>query len=441
MKKRMMLCCLTMLAALLLNGCAMRTIDELYTLPRRSKEYSSLQSAVNIAMAGMEYSAPLSGDNQQAVQMADLNGDGTDEYLVFAKGTSDKPMQIMIFSELENDEVQITEVIASNGFAFDQVEYVEIDGKPGYEVVVGKQVSDQLMRNVSVYSFASGRSEQLLTAGYSKLHTCDLGSSDQKELLLIQRGESDQANAIAILYRYRSKSMVRSVEVELSKPAANVKRISAGKLQCGTPAVYVSCATEDNAIRTDILALKNDKFSKVTLSQEGQTEVQPLRNYYVYAEDVDGDGVMELPSLVSVQPVSDTWMLEEQYQILWYSLDLEGNRTEKRNTFHNYSNGWYLELDDQWASQITMYQVGNTYAFYLWDAEFEEATPLFTIFALSGSDRETQASADGRFTLCRSEGVIYAARMDTDLSSYGLTEERLISSFHLIHQDWNMGQT
>jgi hypothetical protein len=116
------------------------------------------------------------------------------------------------------------------------------------------------MGSVSVYSFSSGRAERLVNAGYSKLLTMDLGGSDQKELLLIQRGESDQAFAQAVLYRYRNKAMVRSTEVELSHPAANVKRITAGKLQCGTPAVYVSSADEGTAICTDMM-IRTDSMS------------------------------------------------------------------------------------------------------------------------------------------------------------------------------------
>lgn len=66
MKKRILMLCLTILAALLLNGCA-RTINELYIPPKRSEAYSKLQSAIDIAMAGLEYAAPLTGENQQAV--------------------------------------------------------------------------------------------------------------------------------------------------------------------------------------------------------------------------------------------------------------------------------------------------------------------------------------------------------------------------------------
>lgn len=442
MKRKWILISMLILTALLFSGCTMRTIDEMYSLPKRSEAYANLQSAVDIAMAGLEYSAPLSGENQQAVQMADLDGDGVEEYLVFAKGSFDSPnpMQILIFAQ-ENDGVQIIEVIGSNGTAFDQVEYAEIDGKPGYELVVGRRVSNQLMGSAAVYSFANGRAERLMNAGYSKLITCDLGSSDQKEVLLIQRGESDTDNAVALLYRYRSKSMVRSVEVPLSRPALDVKRITAGKLQCGTPAVFVSSATDDNAIRTDILALKDDGFIKLEYSNVQQAGVQTLRNYYVYAEDVDEDGVIEIPSLISANPVSASWQMEEQYQVRWYSVDLDGNRTEKRSTFHNYSDGWYLELDDRWADYVTVYQVGNTYAFYMWNETYNEAVSVFTLYALSGSDRLTQSTEDGRFALHHGDGIIYAVRFESDVAQFGITEEYMKNSFHLIHKDWNTGET
>ena len=435
MKRRILLLCTAMLAVLLLSGCA-RTIDELYSPPRRSEEYSRLQSAIDIAMAGLDYSAPLTGENQQAVQMADLNGDGVEEYLVFAKGNSDKPMQILIFSQKDDGNVEIQEVITSNGNAFDLVQYEDIDGKPGLELVVGRQVSEQLMGSVSVYSFSSGRAERLMNAGYSQLMTLDLGGSEQKELLLVQRGESDQANAIAVLYRYRSKSMTRSVEVELAKPANSVKRVTAGKLQCGTPAVYVSFATEESAIRTDILALVDDRLAKIRVMDPLEEYVRTLGNYYVYADDVDEDGILEIPSLIPVQSPAVTWNEEERYLIRWYSVDSTGHQTDKLYSFHNFSDGWYLQLDSQWTDRLTVSQVGSNYAFYMWDESFTEAVPVFTIYALSGSDRQTQATEDGRFVLSTSADVIYAARLEGDPKLFGINEEYLTSHFHLIHQDW-----
>ena len=95
------------LAALSLSGCAMRTVEDLYALPKRSEEYDKLQSAIDIAMAGLDYAAPLSGTNRQTLQTADLDGDGREEYLVFAKGKSDRPLQLLIFQQDEQGGYQI----------------------------------------------------------------------------------------------------------------------------------------------------------------------------------------------------------------------------------------------------------------------------------------------------------------------------------------------
>ena len=43
---------------LLLSGCAMRTVEEMYALPRRSQEYAQLQTAIDSAMYGLTFSAP-----------------------------------------------------------------------------------------------------------------------------------------------------------------------------------------------------------------------------------------------------------------------------------------------------------------------------------------------------------------------------------------------
>ena len=99
MKKRILLLC-ALLFTLLLTGCAMRTVEEMYALPKRSEEYKELQAAIDTAMYGMTFSSPQSGENQQTVQMADLNGDGLDEYLVFAKGATEKPLQVLIFQQM-----------------------------------------------------------------------------------------------------------------------------------------------------------------------------------------------------------------------------------------------------------------------------------------------------------------------------------------------------
>ena len=85
--KRILILLLAVLTALSVAGCGMRTVDEMYCLPKRTEEDSQLQQAIDNAMSELDYSAPVSGEHQQSVQMADLDGDRKQEYLVFTKGT------------------------------------------------------------------------------------------------------------------------------------------------------------------------------------------------------------------------------------------------------------------------------------------------------------------------------------------------------------------
>ena len=75
--KKSILILLTAAISVLLSGCIMKSVSELYALPEQSAEYRSLQSALSQTVSGStEYSSPINGANQQPIQMADLDGDG-----------------------------------------------------------------------------------------------------------------------------------------------------------------------------------------------------------------------------------------------------------------------------------------------------------------------------------------------------------------------------
>ena len=440
MKNRITLTVLLLLLASIFTGCSMRTVDEMYRLPQRSRCDDNLQSTIDEAMNGLHYAAPIAGENQQTVQLADLNGDGEVEYIVFARDTANKAIRILIFSQLQ-DDFRLAAVIESHGSAFEQVEYVDMDGKPGMEMVVGRQVSDQILRSLSVYNFSDGTPEQMMTASYLKYLTCDLNEDGKTELLLIQPGESDADRGVVTLYSHDKGGMERSKEVLLSASASSVRRIMTSRLESGENAVFVASSVDESAVITDVFTVRDNNLANISFSRESGNSVQTLRNYYVYADDIDGDGVLELPSLITMRPIRSSTSAGQQYLIRWYSMDINGQKHTKRHTFHNYVGGWYLELEDGWAERVSVIQASGSYWFYVWDVNFENAELAFSIHVLSGPDREEAAEMDNRFVLHRSEGVIYAARLESAAADYLITNEDLTPCFHLIHQAWKTGET
>lgn len=441
MKKRILCLLMLVCAALLFGGCAMRTVEQMYALPKRSEEYSHLQTAIDTAMYGMVYSAPRSGENQQTVQLADLDGDGVDEYIVFAKGATEKPLQVLIFSQQEDGTVRTMETIGLTGLYFEQVEYVDFDGKPGMEMILGFQVSDQILSSVAVYTFTSGDAELLLLNGYSKFLSCDLDKNGHSELMVFRPGEAETERGMVVLYSCEGSQIRRSVETELSEAPDSIRRITPGVLQSGEPAVFVTSSAEENSIVTDIFAIRQEQFTNISFSRRADTSVRTMRNFYVYAEDIDGDGVMELPALITMKPVAAYRSTDQKYLLRWFSLDIDSWEMDKVFTFHDYVSGWYLQLDSDWASRVTVDQLNNTYSFYVWDESYQDPTPLFTVYIFTDGDRDEDAVADGRFALYRAEGVAYAAKLSTHAADFDITAEQLIENFRLIRQNWQTGET
>ena len=418
----------------------MHTVEDMYALPKRSEAFGHLQTAIDNSMVGLTYSSPIAGENQQTVQMADLDGDGAEEYLVFAAGGTEAPLQVLIFKQTGEEKFYLSEIIECNGTAFEQVEYVEFDEQPGCEIVIGRQVSDTVLRSVSVYRFSDRNAEQMLMNGYSKFLTCDLDENGRKELMVLRPGEAESQRGMAVLYSFHNGEIMRSVETELSEDTAKIQRITEGKLFGDVPAVYVASRVDGEAIVTDVFALRDGQFTNVSFSGVLDTSMKTLRNFYVYAQDIDEDGILELPSLLTMKPISNWTEDEQKYLLRWYSMDLNGRESTKLYSYHDYVGGWYIRFYYEWASRVSVMQGDGTYAFYAWDESYQEAVPLFTIYILTGASRDEESVSDGRFVLYRTEGIAYAAELGIMAAEYDITEEHLIECFRLIQQDWRMGE-
>ncbi len=422
---------LGVLACLLLSGCAMKTVDEMYCLPKRSEAYQELQKVLDTELQNMEYCAPLSGMNQQPVQAADVDGDGVSEFLVFAKAAGERPLRILVI-EREDQTFTLTDTLQFSGTAFDQVEYISMDDKSGVELVVGIQLSDQLLRSVAAYTFADGKGEKLLDANYTNFLTVDLDRDSQGELFVLYPGQTEESPGFVALYEVEKGVVERSLEVKLSAPVSRLQRVITGELAGGEAAVFVASALEDTVLVTDVYALRSGALTNISLSNESGTSVSTIRNHFVYAQDIDEDGQLELPALIPMKAMSERNTQSEDL-IRWYSLSITGEEVDKLYTYHNFVNGWYLVLDSTWAQQVTVTQDSTGYSFYLWDLAKENAIRVLEVRMLYDQDEISQAMENGAILLYQGESSAYVGVLTSDAAQFGLTQEWLRGSFYLIY--------
>lgn len=432
LKYRRML--LLLLLTMLFSGCVAKSPDQLYTLPRQPDSYSELQAAIAAAVSGdIVYSAPVSGENRQSVQMQDLDGDGTDEALVFAKGNGELPMKIFVFRKSISGEYSLSSTMESEGTSFDRVSYTQIDGSPGLEIIVGCSISDQLLHSLSVYTFENNMTVKLVSANYTAYTLADLNADGRTDLFVL-KARSEPEGFVAELYCYRDGALMREPELELSS-CGDLKRMISGYAEPELPAVFVAVQTDDGIMNTDVFTMSGGRF--INIAKDTDSTTVTARSYPVYATDIDSDGIMELPDVIALgnDPVHQV--------IYWYNLGETGKKTVKRLTYHDFSGGFYLILDDVWMSrlQITSESSGSEgtiLRFYLMEAVEENL--LFALYQSSGPDRKNALASEMRFLIYEQSDICFTAELGSKAEDCGVDRDNLSERFQLIHTDWNTGE-
>ena len=431
---------LVLLAALTLplSGC-LRSVEELYAPPKQSAEYYDLQDQIEqVLYAGAEYSAPVSGDRRQAVQLADLDSDGQEEAVVFFRTQGEKPLKIYIYKKTDAGYAEYA-VIEGDGSAFASVDYRQIDTALGLELVVGRQVSDQVPQTLSVYTLNGEHVTELLSVSCIRHTLADLDGNGLQDLLVFRSGE-DGGAGLTDYYSWEGTDLelVGSASMSSALTPDSIRRIVGGMMQPGTPAVFVANTYEESTIVTDVFTLSGGEFRNASVLGENPGDAGRVRYRSVYAADVDGDGLIELPSTVRLPKLGGE-DAPTFNKIRWYNLRPDGAREYKRSTFHNYTDGWYVELDPAWERDLAVDYVRDPqqlpcYRFFR--LEGDNARERFVIYAFTGSDARTLAESGGRFVLGEKGDVVYAGQIYGE----GITEEQIVNAFHFISTDWKSGE-
>lgn len=421
----------------LMSGCFNTSMDELYALPRLSDEYVQLQREIDaILSSGAEYSAPTSGSYRQAVQFEDIDSDGEKEALVFyAVPGDDMPLKVAIF---ENDGETYTRAAGIEGSGSDikSIEYLDMDGDGMYEIIMGWQIASGVSM-LAGYSLVDYQVVQLFSCSYTAYISCFKGEHGASVAAVGPSASENQSEATVY-------SLIDGdIEVgtaRLSAGAGAVSNIKYSPLSDGVNGLFIECAIDESSLVTDILAYERGALSNVSLRSASGVSQGTVRTYGILSADIDTDGVIEVPNPVKLpsQPeVGNYWLIE------WYAFDSTGSRTLKKTTYHNYSDGWYLELPKGWSDNISVRRDASvsgerTMIFSYRNGDAREIDFL-AIYALSGDNRTERSMLSGRKALAERNNVIFAQEIlgGAKKLPISVNEEEITGGFHIIFSDVN----
>ena len=426
----------------LLCGCSAMTAEDFYSLPQLSSTYIALQSEINALLsAGAEYASPASGQNRQAVQLEDLNGDGTKEAIVFTSVRGDaKPLKIHVFEDSGDKYVEVA-VIEGEGTGIESVSYLDMDMDGSKEIAVGWRIASG-MNILSVYSMKDYSEQNIFSTDYTNYSAYDLDGDTADEITVLHAG-APEGGGSAELFRIES-GVVNAQSCSMSDEIRAIDRVRTTILADETPAIIVESRTDGGGLVTDILVADESGMRNLALDALNR-ESSTLRPLQIWSRDLDGDGVVEVPQVEALPYQAEAASI--YYLTRWYHYDSAGYKTCVASTYMNVDDSWYLELPEAWCDIITVRDQtvtsGERAVILSVVGEGGETTDFLVIYTVTGDNREERASAGRRFILRHEEDRVYAAAI-LPAAENGLPikvdRDTVRESFNILYSEWITGE-
>ena len=414
---------------LLLSGCYSGGIDQYFSPPQPSEEYLQLQDLINAELAsGSEYAAPIRGRFRQSVQFTDLDGDGMDEALVFLRG-SNGSLKIHVYLSV-NSEYRKVLTLEGEGRSIGSVDYADLDADGRTDLIVAWQLTGS-MSLLSVYSLVNWSGELLLSTDSSEFLAGDLNSDGRDELLVLRNVNT--GSYMADMYTLRPDRDPQAASAALSSGIYGIQRVRMAMLSGNTPALLVESLLDNGDLVTDVLSCREGSLVNLTLNRS--TGVSETRRSYslVFAQDIDGDGVTEIPHPQQLYSQGS----ELFWSIAWYKYDAFGRAGLDMTTYHSVADGWYFVLPDGWASGLTVRRVDDVPGerAVILSRLSPEGTirDLIVFYTITGENRIDRARLEGRFVLLEENSTVFAAQILDESLDLSMIESR----FHRIYSDWS----
>lgn len=430
------------LICLLLTGC-MQSGDDLLSPPKPPKDYLKLQNKLDkIIESGLQYAAPKGGAYRHAVQLIDLDADGSEEVIsIFRAISGPGPFQIYLHKKIGEDYIEMG-MVEGHGTTIEEVYYPTFkeDGSRG--IVLCWSLGEGLDNGMTVCSFEKGKFSEIYNAEYSEISVDDFDYDSNAEIVTVNQ-DRQTGRFSAKLLKYEENQIKTVSEVSLSAKIKNVVRIKAGYVEVKKPAIFIDSSPTGRGLITDILVLDGRGLTNITMDSGSGSGDLTYRPISVLSADIDGDLIMEVPFLEMLPGYLETNFADAQWRYVWKKYKENAQPEVALQTYHNYSEEWYLILPSKWGDFITVSKNSvaniNTTLFSVYEGE-KAGDVVLELKVLSGDDREELYYGEEWIELGRNQSSIFIAKLNQNVknSKFKLTEEELRSYFRIIPKVWVM---
>lgn len=419
-----------------LCGCDLLVSEtaELLSPPSLSGELAPIAEAIKESAGGVyNFEYPSRGNYRSAVVQEDINGDGIFEAFAFYSMT-DGETSTMHINAIANEKGTwrslAQQKIVAGGV--DRLDFCDLDGDGTKEILVGWEIYGTSEMQIAVYSLGENSLTQRMLQRYTHFITCDLDEDGKNEILLIKANTAEQVNS-ASLFEFNQDGVTEIASCALDSAAKTVNEPIVAALSTGKTAVYVDEIKGVGAV-TEVLFIEKGALVNPLYQPDSKETLATLRSASFSVQDINGDGVMEIPIQENVPSVSRSEVNEKLYLTGWCSFNGEV-LTKQITTMINVDDGYYYTLPAKWIGKIAVLKDtdNNLREIYRYNPENKTVgESLLYIKAVPKKDWDDgKHSAEGIFEIVNNGETSFICKISAVAEKDGLTAKDVKSNFKL----------
>lgn len=429
------------------SGCSLNffSVESLLTPPAQSGENGEIQKAFNELMKNktVQLKSPSSGEFQSPFVFCDIDSDGTDEVLVFySESNSEGSVRVLLMKDVGGDWEFCDDVKGAGNGIYD-VNFVDINNDEKPEVFISWTLMDsKTTRIVTALEGHGGRDTPIAFRslgneyGVAKSFV-DFNSDGKKDLCLIYIDDtgSVQKSFLRVFTVSEKNTLVKYGEVPLDGSVQSVLSIKNDVVKQGKHSIsrlFIDCVKNEKMIFTEMVYWDNSLGLPVRAFADAA--VSNSRSYLVQCDDIDADGMIEIPVLTTIYGNTEGLSVVNNEGTYVFTMiewtNVKGDNSKNAIlTLLNPIDKYLFKFG--WNDKVTVKYdtLREALVFYEWNRE--ESSLGSELFALMYRSKEITNEIPGELLRTEDSGDFYYQITDKG-NSFGINKEILDSSVIII---------
>lgn len=424
---------------LCLSGCSV-SVESLLSPPKLDEEQSAIYEALRLSKGGdVHLKYPVSGQYRSAFVVENIDSEETDEAIVFyeASNVTDGGSSLRLnFLDKQDGEWVSVYDFAALGSEIERVRFTDL-GDGGTSIMVTYSILNSSDSATSIFRYADNTPQEVYKSRHSYLNLLDINEDGAEEVFLINQDRTAGTASAYLLGWAEGDIFTVLSAAPLNEHFSECRNIVSGPSDdLGYKGIFIDYTRTDGSLGTDILICSDRTFMPSKAIPEQLIHRTNTYTPSVYSQDIDGDGIIEIPA-TSPFPGYENHVRSEQVNIThWYQLASAGYSIKQDFVSYMSIRGDYMLLiPSRWVGSVTITVsiADGTAAFSRYDSTTKEIVEeLMVIRALPEASVE-RADLTGFTEMGRSEKTNYCFFIKNNTeSSFALTEAELKDYFRIL---------